>query len=226
MPTELAPLPTWDSERTWKTFEDGTFHVEVHGVELQKDEWDLDRYADLIEVSQPDVIIETGTRRGGSALWFARMGLKVHTIDLEPSAGHEARLTGVQELERISWWSGSSSTDVQVAAAIQRLIEPGQRVMVTLDSDHHMPHVIGEISMWGDLVTPGCYLVIEDACFDMWPAERARVGGHEIPERGGPLGAIRRCEPWLQSAGFYRDESVEGLHAVSHSPVGWWRKDD
>lgn len=225
-PIELAPLPSWDGEATWRTFEDGSFHQYVHGVELQKSTDDLARYADLIEASQPDVVIETGTRRGGSALWFAQQGLQVITIDREPGAGTDGRKVDVHEQKHITWWSGHDSLDVQVAAAIQRQIKDGQRVMVSLDSDHHMAHVIGEISMWAPFVTRGCYLVIEDACFDMWPAERAQVGGYSIPKIGGPLGAIRRCLPYLERGGFWRDTAIEGLSSVSHSPVGWWRNGD
>lgn len=226
MPTELSPLPSWDSEATWKTFEEGTFHETINGVELQKCAWDLDRYLGLIEASQPDVVIETGTRRGGSALWFASNGLRVHSIDLEPGAGHDARTSGARELDHIQWWPGSTSVDPIVYRAVEGMLTSGQRVMVSLDSDHHTQHVMDEIAVWSSLVSPGCYLVVEDGCFDMWPAERARVGGYRIPEIGGPLGAIRRCAAGLQRYGFWRDESVEGLHPVSHSPVGWWRRGD
>jgi cephalosporin hydroxylase len=224
--TELAPLPSWASEGTWQTFENDRFHQWVGPVELQKCQQDLDRYAELIEITQPDVVIETGTRRGGSALWFAQHGLKVITIDRDPDAGREAIQFGPKGIDDITWFAGYGSTDPQTILGVMQLIKPDQRVMVSLDSDHHMPHVIAEISLYADLVTPGCYLIIEDACFDMWPAERARVGGSEIPERGGPLGAIRRCQGWLEGNGFWRDIDLERRSVISHSPAGWWRRGD
>lgn len=226
MTIELAPLPSWDSEATWATFEDDTFHHYVGEVELQKSLPDLNRYSDLIEVSQPDVVIETGTRRGGSALWFQLQGLRVITIDTDWEAGSDARRQHGDNIPNIEFIRGRSSIDARLGFEVQKYMQKGQRVMVSLDSDHHTEHVMSEIVMWSPFVTPGCYLVVEDACFDMWPADRARVGGAEIPERGGPLGAIRRSQTILTSQGFYRDESVEGLHPISHSPVGWWRHDD
>jgi cephalosporin hydroxylase len=171
-------------------------------------------------------VIETGTRRGGSALWFQTVGLKVITIDSDWDAGAEARRQHGDNIPNIEWIRGRSSIDGRLQSEVDRHLQRGQRVMVSLDSDHHTEHVIGEIALWSPFVTPGCYLVVEDGCFDMWPADRARVGGAEIPERGGPLGAIRRSQTSLKRQGFYRDESVEGLHPVSHSPVGWWRHDD
>jgi len=225
MEAELAPLASWDSEATWATFENGDFHDYLGEVEIQKSGQDLERYMDLIETSQPDVVIETGTRRGGSALWFQQHGLKVITIDADPGAGSEARKQHGDNIPNIEWLTGWSSTDVRLVGEVMRHLQSGQRVMVSLDSDHHMAHVQSEINLWSAFVTPGCYMVIEDACFDMWPAERARVGGHLIPERGGPLGAIRREMPRLEKLGWRRDESVEGLYSISHSPVGWWRHD-
>lgn len=214
----LHPLPSWDSERTWETFVDGTFHQWIGDTEIQKSQPDLDRYADLIEVSQPDLIIETGTRAGGSALWFRDKGLRVVSIDVSPQSG-------LPPVDGIAWVTGDS-VDAQVARwVVEAKIRHGMRVMVSLDSDHHVGHVIGEISTWARLVTPGCYLVIEDGCFDMWDEERAKVGGSSIATRGGPLKAINVSHPFLVASGFWRDEDLEGLHPVSHSPVGWWRKD-
>jgi cephalosporin hydroxylase len=221
MTSELAPLPSWDSEATWRTFETDDFHTEVRGVELQKCQPDLDRYRVLIEESQPDVVIEIGTRRGGSALWFAEQDLRVISVDRDPNAGEEARR--VTSKQRIDWLT-YNSVDARLGFELTARITQGERVMVSLDGDHHQDHVMGEITLWSPFVTPGCYLVVEDGCFDMWPADRARVGGAQIPERGGPLGAIRRMHPLLLANGFWRDEVLES-GPISHSPVGWWRRD-
>lgn len=223
--TELQPLDTWDSEATWRTFEEGAFRNWIGRVEIQKHQDDLDRYAELIEASQPDFVIETGTRRGGSALWFREQGLQVITIDIERTAGKEARK---QEVDSgIGWWQGSSIDPEMTRHALERT--RGARVMVSLDSDHHTTHVQTEIALWAPLVSPGCYLVVEDCCFDMWPGTRGATGGRLIPKVGGPLDAVRKmglgqgltCPEPLKR--FWRDESLEGRTSISHSPCGWWR---
>jgi cephalosporin hydroxylase len=222
---DLHPLPSWDSAKTWDTFVKGTFHQDVRMVECQKSQDDLDRYSQLIEETQPDLVIETGTREGGSALWFADQGLQVVTVDLIGGAGQAARRRASDA--DIHYFGGYSSVNVPQADLVKiHELAKGKRVMVSLDSDHHTPHVINEIYYWLSFVTPGCYLVIEDACFDMWAPDKARVGGARIPEMGGPLVAIQETAEALMSVGFWRDELLEGLTPVSHSPVGWWRNSD
>lgn len=219
---KLQPLPGWSSDRTWATFPREEFHQDFRGSELQKTEDDLLRYSDLIEASQPDIVVEVGTRAGGSARWFHdQMGLKVFTIDIDPRIDSKHDLTGITSIK-------ADSRDLMMAAGLIKELraDTGARVMVSLDGDHHADTVEVEIALWADAVTPGCYLVIEDACFDLWDDERARVGGAQIPERGGPLHAINRCAGVLSSRGFWRDVALEDLTSISHSPVGWWRKGD
>lgn len=220
----LEPLPSWDLGKTWQTFPSGLFHGEIGGVEIQKSDDDLERYRELVEISQPDIVIETGTRAGGSALWFRQvLDLQVVTIDLAPQyaeKGPPYRGPGIE------WISGHSSIRDVVVNRVLPLIE-GKRVMVSLDSDHHSSHVQAEMAVWGPLVSPGCYLVVEDACFDAFnefgQPDWARVGGHKIPEIGGPLDALRKSGI-EHSTVFWRDEALESLTDISHSPCGWWRK--
>lgn len=221
----LRPLASWDSEATWRTFEDGTFHDYIGKVELQKSEHDLTRYRDLIEVSQPDLIIETGTRAGGSALWFQDQGLSVITIDLSPQWATRGRPPVINPHGPEIVWMVANSIRPETLDDVRGLIR-GRRTMVSLDADHHSPHVQVEIALWSELVSPGCYLVVEDGCFDLWEPRRALVGGGKIPEVGGTLDALNKQQHVLKQRGFWRDEALEGLTAVSHSPVGWWRRGD
>lgn len=227
MSADLKPLPSWDSDATWATFPTGRFHQDYTGSELQKCDEDLARYGYLIDESQPDLIIETGTRQGGSALWFLReLGLQVISIDIAPQFDRSGKPPwngpGIQ-------WVRGSSINTEVVEQVLPLLQ-GKRVMVSLDSDHHSPHVQAEIAIWGPLVTPGCYLVVEDACFEQWDPDRARVGGGRIPEIGGPQHAMitQRLgqQPYTNGMRFQRDENLEGLFPISHSPMGWWRKDE
>jgi hypothetical protein len=57
-----------------------------------------------------------------------------------------------------------SSTDPAVVATLRERAE-GRRVMVDLDSDHRAEHVAGELGALAPLVTPQCYLVVEDTWF-------------------------------------------------------------
>jgi cephalosporin hydroxylase len=80
-----------------------------------------------------------------------------------------------------------------------------------------------ELGLYSSLVTPGCYLVVEDGLADIVTARRARRMGHEIPQLGGPLVAIA-ASPLPRSPLWERDRVIEGLTPITYYPAGWWRR--
>lgn len=219
----LNPLSTWDLGQTWATFTKGTFHGVIMGVEVQKSDDDLLRYEAIVEETQPELVIETGTRAGGSALYFnQQLNLEVISIDRSP----EFRRGQPPLVSSSMTWIRGSSIDQDIKERVRAMVE-GKRVMVSLDADHHSAHVQDEIRMWSQFVSPGCALVVEDACFDMFDRfgqpDWARVGGARIPEEGGPLDAMDKVGLEFDPR-FYRDELVEAMTPISHSPCGWWRR--
>lgn len=216
--TELIePLSSWSFEQSWRSFDEGWFEQQYMGRTLQKMTQDLSRYRVAAMRTQPSMIIETGTRQGGSALWFRwELGIKVISIDLAPAW---SRQRPEPIVDNVTFVRGNS-TDPDLYYSIAEM-SVGHRVMVSLDSDHHSEHVRAEIDLYSRLVSPGCHLVVEDGIFDMAVAQDARRGGARIPEEGGALLAIQRAS-W---SGFTRDEQIEGAYPESHSPCGWWRRD-
>lgn len=184
-------------------------HVKPDGM-LKLDE-DLDRYRQIIEDTKPEVIVETGTRTGASAHWFARLGLDVITIDID---GEER--PGKDRITRIV----GDSADPGIVAKVAELVG-GRRCMVSLDSDHSAAHVGKEIELYGPLVSPGCYLVVEDGIFAY--ATRTLRTAHGLGEMvGSPLDAIEKHLDG--NPDWSRDVAVERLHPVTHHPAGWWIK--
>jgi cephalosporin hydroxylase len=171
---------------------------------LEKDAADLARYDEIITATKPTFLIECGTRGGASAQWFADRVPAVLTIDKKPGQYH-AR-PGLIQL------AGHSTNAAIVAAATQ--LARGRRVMVSLDSDHSRTHVKAEIALYSGLVSPGCYLVIEDGIYH-W------VQGHVY--NGDPLEAISAMMPGRR--GFVRDLDIEGRYPVTGAVAGWWRRE-
>lgn len=166
---------------------------------------DLDRYAWIVDVTKPDVVIETGTDSGASALWFAQRGVDVVTVDVT----HANLASAAHEHERITCVLGES-VDPGVADRVRELVVD-RRVMVALDSDHGAENVYAELVTYAGLVTPGCYLVVEDG-FLRWGAN------HDV---GNPLDAIERFFP---DDRFERDLELEARFGVTLNPAGWWRR--
>ncbi len=168
-------------------------------VKIQED---LDRYRTIIEATKPDVIVETGTAQGGSARWFRSLGPDVITIDVEKVFVDGA---GISQIE-------GSSTDPVVVEHVMNRLGNWMRVMVVLDSDHHADHVAREIELYGPLVTPGCYLVVEDGIVRWMPKE-------DYP---GPLEAI--SEMLEHNPKWWADHDIEDKFPATMFPDGWWKR--
>lgn len=175
---------------------------------------DLDRYRKIIETTKPQVIIETGTYTGASALWLAdQPGVEtVITIDVE-NTEHVSDLGTVF----VHWLDGDASDPVIVQHVSRLLI--GRRTMVVLDSDHSAEHVTKEIERYGPMVTPGCYLVVEDTIFGY---ASSRLVDQHFPAglAGTPLDAVATLLDGNPE--WSRDVAIERTSPISSNPAGWW----
>lgn len=215
----IQPLDSWDPSETLLTFYRNTYACNYQGRTMQKCEDDQKRYKELVRQTQPQLVIEVGTRYGGSALWFSQeCNLDVISIDVDPMLPTKSSYTMHPRIQYVV----GNSVDRSLIANVQAMVQ-GRRTMVSLDGDHHANHVWEEIALYGALVSSGCDLVVEDGCFDMWTGEDARRGGRQIPEQGGPLKAVNLAS-LDRDLRWERDTEIEGLTSVSHSPAGWWRR--
>jgi cephalosporin hydroxylase len=127
--------------------------VDWKGVRVLKTPDALMLQQELIHETQPEVIVETGTKFGGSACFYADLHVEVVSIDVacpKPPTPHflVTYLTGY-------------STSPQVLFDVDRLTR-GKRTMVVLDSDHSYENVLAELDVYSGYVSEGCYLVVED----------------------------------------------------------------
>jgi cephalosporin hydroxylase len=67
-----------------------------------------------------------------------------------------------------------SSTDSTVVDTVRALLEPGDRVMVVLDSNHTHDHVLAELEAYAPLVTPGQFLIVADTVIEEIPPQDHR----------------------------------------------------
>lgn len=203
-----------DVEASLGTFALGEHIQRQNGVKVLKLWEDLDRYDRILKATAPDVVIEAGSRFGGSAMWFAERCLSVISIDLD-------RHTARPAVPGVTWIHGDS-VDPDVVMAVRNTVRD-KRVMVVLDSDHTAPHVFMEIGLYGPLVTSGCYLVVEDTIFGFAPREQLqRLTLAPLIDAGSPLDAVEKT--LATDPAWIRDEEIERLHPKAHSPGGWWRR--
>lgn len=135
------------------------------GVSVVKTPADLVILQEIIAETRPNLIIETGVLAGGSTYYLATLldliGIdgKVIGVDVDLSAVSPY----IAEHPRVELIEGSS-TDPEVVETLRERAK-GHRVMVDLDSDHAADHVGRELRALAPLVTPHCYLVVEDTWF-------------------------------------------------------------
>lgn len=210
-----------DIQESLATYHRGGEYSNVNGHVMLKHGTDLQRYATLIDETMPEVLVETGTRTGASALWFATRTPLQLVITVDITGQHRMPSLGKMSSGRAIPVVGPS-TDPDTFAAVQRMVE-GRRVMVSLDSDHTRAHVIDEIDLYGELVTPGCFMVVEDGLFDYASPEEWQKFSFGNPAQGNPLEAIQ--QRLVGNPAWKRREDIEGMYSVSHHPVGWWQKE-
>jgi cephalosporin hydroxylase len=198
---------TWEFLRRYA--ESGVWwHTRWLGTDASKCPFDLWIYQEILSRTRPDVIIETGTLFGGSALYLASMcdlldNGRVITIDIEEREDRPRH-------PRILYLTGSSVAP-EVVAQVKDEIADTNRVMVILDSDHHDDHVLSELHAYGPLVTEGCYLIVEDT-----------LAGFS-PERwgAGPSAAIEKF--MSSSQPFVADPSCEKF-VMTFNPGGYLQR--
>lgn len=167
---------------------------------------------EFIGTTRPDVIVETGTYRGGSAYFYACLcDLLEHgeviSIDIAPR--------GTVPHPRITYVQRSSVDRGTVAYVADRLRLAGaDSVLVVLDSDHSEDHVRRELEAYAPLVPVGSYLHVQDGCIDELPSLKA--------DRPGPKRAIRAF--LAAHPEFVRDTEIEYRYVLSFHPCGWLKR--
>jgi len=180
------------------------------GVENLKCPFDLWIYQEILHEIRPDLVIETGTARGGSALFLATM------LDLLGSGA----LVSIDIVRRPEWpthpritYVTGSSTSQSVLDEVKARVGRAARVMVILDSDHKKDHVLDELRLYSPLVTRDSYLIVEDT----------NINGHPVFPGFGP-GPTEAVDEFLAgNTTFQRDRSRERFF-VTFNPGGYLRR--
>jgi cephalosporin hydroxylase len=173
---------------------------------------DLWALQEAIADIRPALILETGTNRAGSAIFYASLfdllgnDGRVVTVDIERM--HD------RAHPRIEFLIGTSIGEEvleQMRAASEGADGP---VMVVLDSDHRREHVAAELELYAPFVTPGSLMLAQDGIVDV----------HRIFAAGRPGPGPAIAEFLARHHEFYVDESLDRRFLATHHPHGWLRK--
>jgi cephalosporin hydroxylase len=184
-------------------------HTHWLGTNAVKNPLDLWVYQEIVWETKPEVIVETGTFKGGSALFLASIcdlvgSGEVISVDVRPASGDYPRHP------RITYLGGRSSTDPEVVAEVRERVA-GRRAMVLLDSDHSQAHVEGELAAYAPLVAEGCYLVVEDS----------NIGEVHVELLPGPMEAI---DAFLARTSEFEVDREREKFLITFNPRGYLRR--
>jgi cephalosporin hydroxylase len=179
------------------------------GTPTQKCPLDLWVYQEILYELRPELIVETGTASGGSALFLASvcelLGRgEVVSVDIL----QQERPTH----ERVTYLTGSSIAP-EIARGITELAGDRSPVLVILDSDHTRDHVLEELRLFGPLVTPGSYLIVEDT----------NINGHPVLPDFGP-GPMEAAAEFLRESPEFTIDLEREKFFLTFNPRGFLRK--
>ena len=179
------------------------------GAQALKNPLDLWVYQEIMFETKPELVVETGTYRGGSAFFLASIcdllgAGEVVSIDIE------SLRDDYPSHPRITYLGGRSSTDPEVVADVRARAE-GRKALVILDSDHSQAHVEAELAAYAPLVPVGCYVVVEDS----------NIGQIREDLLPGPLEAI---ETFLAGTDEFVIDRDREKFLITFNPSGYLRR--
>jgi cephalosporin hydroxylase len=186
-------------------------YLGVASAQYPTDNWVMQ---EIISELNPDFVIETGTWRGGTALYYATILEKLNdhgkviTIDVNP---YDPKVEAFKTWrERVEFIKGSSVSP-EVVEAVKKRVQ-GHKVLVTLDSLHSKSHVLKELELYAPLVSKNSYIVVQDT----------QNSGHPIQvDFEGPWEAVQ--EFLKANKNFVIDQKRE-KHLLTANPSGYLRR--
>ncbi|MEZ6029995.1 MAG: CmcI family methyltransferase [Hyphomonadaceae bacterium] len=152
----------------------GTMSYEWKGIPCLKNPFDMALYQRLLWEQKPRTLIEIGSNKGGSAVWFADiaeiLGLKMNVIsvDIVPVDGVrrkrvEFRVGDGRQLEAV--FSGRE---------LQALPRP---LLIVEDASHDYDQSLATLRFFDPVMRCGEYIVIEDGIIEAMQAADRYQGG-------------------------------------------------
>jgi len=202
--TDLFHAMYYYSPHTWNGGVTRWKGIPVLGNPL--DMWMLQQT--IIE-TKPDLIVETGSACGGSALFYTDVSPRVGVVSIDI----QTEMQPMIEHPRVTFIK-AMSTDKKTIASVKQQAK-GKRVMVILDSDHTTANVLAELKAYSPIVTRGCYLIVQDTNIDSHPVN------HPQYIDNGPMKAVKA---FMQGNKDFEVDHYKGeAFYMTFYPGGWLR---
>jgi len=177
------------------------------GVPIWQLAEDLVALQRIVFDANPKWIVETGTKFGGSAIFFASLlammgrtaesGGGIITVDVHETTEAKELLSDKPHrfapFVRQRLIGDAKAPEILAAISAMIAVDPGP-VMVFLDDWHDGEHVYAEMQVYSKLVTQGGILIVADTTFEDLADTPVVVPSEKYPDakRSNPRVALRR----------------------------------
>jgi len=180
------------------------------------DTWNLQ---EIIYDTCPDVIIETGTAYGGSAVFLASilelMGRgRVITIDTNDKYKTNINNPVAKRLwdSRVLPIIGDSTSDA-VINKLDSELQYDNHCLVLLDSWHRKEHVLRELELYSKYVAFHSYIIVEDT----------HVNGNPVPWKWG-AGPMEAVKEFLETNSDFVSDPTREKFMITCNPLGFLQR--
>jgi cephalosporin hydroxylase len=200
-----------------------SYHFRWMGRPVIQYPQDLVAAQEILWSVKPDLVIETGIAHGGSLIFYASIleligRGKVVGIDIDIRPHNREAIEAHPMFRRIELIEGSS-TDAAIFARVRAMAEGQQTVLVALDSNHTHEHVLAELRLYSQLVTPGSYLIAFDTIVEQMPEEFS--ANRPWKPGNSPATAVRQF--LSETDRFVVDDEIDAKLLISVAPGGYLR---
>jgi cephalosporin hydroxylase len=193
---------------------------------------DIVAMQELVWTIKPDLIVETGIARGGSAIFYSSLlelnalcggpeSASLVAVDIDIRDHNRKAIEAHPMAKRITMIQGSS-VDPAVVEKVRQYTHGKPRVLVCLDSNHTHRHVLDELRAYAPMVTPGSYCVVFDTLVENLP--EAAIGARPWSKGDNPMTAVDAF--LLENDSFEIDFARHGKLQVTVAPRGYLRRVD
>jgi cephalosporin hydroxylase len=193
--------------REWIEYYQGNVamkQVHYRGVPTWKNVFDLWVIQEIIHETQPGIVIEIGCKFGGTTLWLSDM---MKTVASGSVISVDLKRPQIDFPENVQFIEGNSIAS-ETVAQVQSLCG-GDRAMLMADGNHAAEHVFKELVLYGPMVAPGCYFIVEDGIVDVMDWTQYQPG---------PLVAVQRFLG--ENSSFVAEERREKF-ILTYAPGGF-----
>jgi len=196
----------------YPTTTENTFWMGIQALKCPLDLW---IYQEILSETKPDLIIETGTHKGGSSLFLASICDildKGKVISIDISSNEKLPIH-----KRIRYVTGNS-VSMDIFDQVNNLISEysassNPSIMCILDSDHTKTHVLNEMKLYGELVSMNNYLIVEDT----------NINGNPIHPKWGS-GPMEAVDEFLTSNKNFVIDKKREKYFMTFNPNGYLKK--